>query len=187
MSDRSEYIDQEVGRLLGQYQEYKQLLVDRQALSSSLAKQKLQGEAAQEDEDQYVRLGNQLQTLSESMVFASPSIWMRYKNEAYADESQPILTLHDFRMHCSKPGYICTKRFLFLNAQLKQQNLPVLNDARTMDDGTLLADLVASDVFATLENQEGFMDRWGAYEYNKVDGRVAKWENFKLDEKMELV
>jgi len=178
MSDREAYIAGEVNELLRMYEQYKQLLAKQQSTSSRLAKQRLLGNTDSEDEMRYQKLGAELQKVSDTMTFASPTIWMRYKNEAYQDEAQPIETMHDFRMHCAKPGYICTKRFIFLNEQLKKNNLPALSDESAFSDETLIKGIISRDVLASLEQHKEFMAQWGTYEYNKREGRVAKWENF---------
>lgn len=177
MSATRPALDDEVARLLEAYGRYKGLLEQQQTVSSKLAKQKLRGDVSSKDKASFERLTDELQRLSDSMTFASPTVWMRYKYEAYQNEAQPIRTMHDFRMHCSKPGYICTKRFMFVNEQLARRQLPLLTDAKAYGDGMSLGKLLADDVFAMLERDEGFMDKWAEYEYHTVNGRVAKWEN----------
>lgn len=171
--------DSEVTKLLEAYGRYKALLTQQQKVSSKLAKQKLKGDVSPANQASFDQLTNELQQVSDSMTFASPTVWVRYKYEAYRDEAQPIRTMHDFRMHCSKPGYICTKRFLFVNEQLASRHLPLLTDAKAYKDETSLSELLSGDVFAELEHDEDFMDMWATYEYHKDDGRVAKWENYQ--------
>lgn len=171
--------DSEVTKLLEAYGRYKALLTQQQEISSKLARQKLKGDVSPADQASFDQLTNELQQVSDSMTFASPTAWMRYKYEAYRDEAQPIRTMHDFRMHCSKPGYICTKRFLFVNEQLASRHLPLLTDRKTYSDGISLSELLTKDIFAALEQNEDFMDEWATYEYNKEKDRVAKWENYQ--------
>lgn len=178
MSDRSSYINGEVSKLLAMYEQYKQLLDKQQSIATKLAKQRLLGGNSDQHEARYKELGLRLQAVSDATTFATPTIWMKYKNEAYREEMQPIETMHDFRMHCSNPGYICTKRFTFLNTQLKENDLPELSDENTFADDVLLEELILKDILAPLEMHAKFMQQWSHREYNKSQGRVAKWENF---------
>jgi hypothetical protein len=171
--------DSEVTKLLEAYGLYNALLAQQQEVSSKLAKQKLKGDVSPADQASFDQLTDQLQQVSDSMTFASPTVWMRYKNEAYKDEAQPIKTMHDFRMHCSKPGYICTKRFLFVNEQLTSRHLPLLTDRKAYSDEVSLSELLTKDIFAVLEQNEDFMGAWATYEYHKENDRVAKWENYQ--------
>ena len=98
-----------------------------------------------------------------------------YKFEAYADEPQPIRTLHDLRMHCARPGYICMKRFRFLNDYLRDKGEPTLDDRTQYPDGMLI-----SQVFSRIEAVEGdpaFMQGWQQHEYYRENGIVKKWHD----------
>lgn len=171
--------NKEVAKLLEDYRRYNDLLTAQQSCATELAKQKLRGQVSVETASLYEQLAVDLQNLSDSMTFASPTIWMRYKYEAYQNETQPIRTMHDFRMHCSKFGYICTKRFLFVNKQLANHQLALLTDTKVYSDTMTLGELLTDDVFAVLELDSDFMKEWAVHEYHKANGRVAKWENFQ--------
>ncbi len=161
--------------LLGMYEDYKRIADNRQSLASQLAKAKLKQLPVEELQSLYDRASREMQSISESMTFASPLVWMMYKFEAYKDEAQPIRTIQDFRLHCSKPGYICTKRFEFVNAELVRRQLPTLLDRENYLDDMLLHG--AYDAVQPLIADSTFMGTWGKHEYYKIDGRVAKWEN----------
>jgi hypothetical protein len=102
---------------------------------------------------------------------------MAYKFFAYKTEAQPIRTLADFRQHCSKPDYICTKRYTFLNQQLVDRNKKPLTD-ETFDPRMSLEQIFVSPELDQLTQDAQFMKAWDDYEYNHQDDRVAKWENF---------
>lgn len=163
----------EVNKLLNMYERYKILQHEVDALGRSVARQKAAGIAPHADE--YERKKQELQALSDAMTFASPTIWMMYKYEAYKKETQPIRTMHDFRLHCSKPGYICTKRFEFVNESLEKRNLPILNDTGAFPDAEELPRVY--DALVPLEADDSFMTDWRKFEYYQTD-RVAKWENY---------
>lgn len=163
----------EVDQLLDMYTRYKTLQAEVDQLGRIVARQKAAG--ATPDTSEYERKKQELQDLSDAMTFASPTIWMMYKHEAYQNEAQPITTMHDFRMHCSKPSYICTKRFEFVNESLEKRNLPTLADANAFPDTQKLSEVY--EAVAPLEADAEFMADWRNYEYHKTD-RVAKWENY---------
>ena len=165
-------------KLLEMYGEYKKIDKEREAVASRLAKAKLLGEPTQSLSREYDELQLNLQQVSEKMTYSSPVVWMMYKYEAYADEPQPIRTMQDFRIHCSKPGYICTKRFNFVNAQLDRQKLPNLNDTAHYPDGLSLLQAINSPAICKLVENESFQSLWSSYEYYKEGERVAKWENY---------
>jgi hypothetical protein len=163
-------------KLLGMYQQYKQLDATKTTLSRQLARAKLKNQPYSDIAAQHHAVAQQLQAVSDAMTFASPLIWMMYKLEAYANEAQPIRTMQDFRQHCSKPGYICTKRFVFLDTILAQRQLPLLSDKVSYPDDALAS--AAYDTASLLSLDDDFMRQWNNYEYHHLDGRVAKWENF---------
>ena len=112
------------------------------------------------------------------MTFDSPATWIEYKLEAYRHESQPILNMHDLRVHCSTPGYICTKRFIFLNHELDAMKLANLTDSIAFPDEMLLEKVLATPQIQSVDADENFMKKWNKYEYNTCDGEIAKWENY---------
>lgn len=164
--------------LLVMYQEYKDVDKQKESVAARLAKAKLLGEPAQALSQEYEELQARLQQISESMTYSSPVVWMTYKYEAYKDEAQPIRTMQDFRVHCSKPGYICTKRFDFLNAQLEKNRFPKLSDTTQYPDDLSLAEAIKSPSIAVLVQDQSFQKQWVKHEYYKDNGRVAKWENY---------
>ena len=103
-----------VDRLLDMYDEYKTLAAKITAAERRLALAKLKNSGVEQIRIELDNLLHSQQQLSDDMTFDTPLIWVMYKFEAYQDEAQPIRTMHDFRLHCSKPDYICTKRFIFL-------------------------------------------------------------------------
>lgn len=166
---------QQVTVLIDMYKTYKAVMGRQAECRRELAKAKLRQEDTARLQVAYDACTVELQTISDTMTFASPSIWMLYKYEAYANEAQPIRTMHDFRVHCSKPGYICTKRYEFTNAALCERQLASLADGVAYPDTMPLEQ--ALDAVAPLESDERFMRAWAGHEYYHEDGRVAKWEN----------
>lgn len=165
-----------VDGLLAQCAEYKELSARLEHAGRLLARAKLRREPTDELSRSYQHLQNELGQLADDMTFASPIIWMTYKYEAYQKEAQPIQTMADFRLHCSKPGYICTKRFLFVNSQLQKQGLPPLSDKATYADSLDLGQ--ASEALLPLRMDPGFMKMWATYEFFRTGGKVAKWQNY---------
>lgn len=166
---------QQVDQLIAMYNDHKSLSVRQADCQRQLAKAKLRREDTTQLQVAYDDLTAQMQLISDTMTYASPSIWMLYKYEAYAGEPQSIRTLADFRQHCSKPGYICTKRFDFLNAALVQRGALPLTDATAFPDTMSLAD--ALPAVDEVENDDLFMRAWHSHEYYRDGDRVAKWEN----------
>lgn len=168
----------EVNKLLNQYQQYKKLLEELGAIERQLAKAKLLGTNQSLLKSEQITLKKELQTLSDAMTFANPIIWIQYKNLAYKDEAQPITTMHDLRVHCSKPDYICTKRYTFLNEYLTKQGIPALSDQATYPDTLELTQLLKTPSLQALVEDPAFLKQWALYEYFTQNGQVAKWENF---------
>lgn len=165
----------QVGRLVEMYGEYKALLTRQADCRRQLAKAKLRREDTVQLRAVYDDLTTRLQQISDTMTFASPSVWILYKYEAYADEPQAIRTMQDFRQHCSKPDYICTKRFDFLNTSLVRRGAQPLTDTVQYPDEMSLADVVPA--ISDVESDDIFMRAWHSHEYYRDSGRVAKWEN----------
>ena len=167
---------QEVDKLIAAYGRYKQLVQDEAALSSTLAKQKILGTVDETLSEQRAALQRELQDVSDSMTFSHPFVWILYKFEAYKDEAQPIRTLRDFRVHCSKEGDICTKRFAFVNEQLARAGRHTLRDVESYEDALPLSALIEDQALTELARDTEFMKLWKTHEYTTIDGRVAKWE-----------
>jgi hypothetical protein len=168
----------EVDGLLAAYANYKQLLTIESELSMKRAKRKIIGSIDEELVRMHEQTKQQLQSLSDSMTFSNPFVWIMYKFEAYKNEAQPIRTMRDFRIHCSKVGDICTKRFTFVNEQLVAKGERSLVDSNYYEDATLIDTLLEDRSINELMNDPVFMDLWNKYEFNTADGRVAKWESY---------
>ncbi len=110
-----------------------------------------------------------LQAISDSMFFENPVVWMMYKYFAYRGTPAELSTMRDFRAHCSKPDYICTKRFTFVGTK---------TDLARFSDDAELPSVYASAALLKLVEHKEFMDAWRAYEFHKDGDRIAKWENF---------
>lgn len=167
-----------VDQLLAMYEQYKKVSSKQAQLSQQLAKAKLLNMSTQKLHSEYTTVTMDLQKISDKMTFANPIIWIMYKYKAYAAEAQPITTMQDFRIHCSKLGYICTKRFIFVNEALRNNGLTPLSDANIYPDDMDLSEIIHSHDLQLLLEDKVFTSLWDSYEYNLVDGRVAKWENY---------
>lgn len=173
----TEYM-QEVDELITAYKKYKQLVQDEAVLSSTLAKQKILGVVNEKLSKKRAAIQQKLRDLSDSMTFSHPFVWILYKFEAYKDEAQPIRTMRDFRIHCSKEGDICTKRYAFVNESLERAGRRTLRDGRYYDDAMLLDALIEDDSLLELVSDSKFMQLWKTHEFNDDNGRVAKWESY---------
>jgi len=169
-----------VDQLLAVYGQYKAIQAREASLSTKLAKAKLKNSPDETTQAEYNDAKQELQKIADAMTFANPIIWMLYKYEAYQDEAQPIRTMHDFRLHCSKEGYICTKRFRFLNAQLKKLGSVPLTDIAYYTDDTTVGEVAESRPLHNLVESTSFADLWQKHEYHTTNGRVAKWENYNI-------
>ena len=165
-----------VDRLLSMYDEYKTLTVKIAAAERRLALAKLRNSDIEQVQTELDILRRDQQRLSDTMTFDTPLIWVMYKFEAYKDEAQPIQTMHDFRLHCSKPGYICTKRFIFLNAHLCSNGQHLLTDGEQYPDEMLLRDIFP--LLGEIEQDEAFLSSWRSHEYYQEDGAIKKWQNY---------
>ena len=165
-----------VDRLLDMYDEYKTLAAKITAAERRLALAKLKNSDIEQVQTELDVLRRDQQRLSDTMTFDTPLVWVMYKFEAYQDEAQPIQTMHDFRLHCSRPGYICTKRFIFLNAHLCSNGQRPLTDSEQYPDEILLREIFP--LLGEIEQDEVFMSSWRAHEYYQEDGAIKKWQNY---------
>ena len=165
-----------VDRLLDMYDEYKTLTAKIAAAERRLALAKLKNSGVEQIRIELDDLRRDQQRLSDTMTFDTPLVWVMYKFEAYQDEAQPIRTMHDFRLHCSKPGYICTKRFIFLNAHLCSNGQHLLTDSKKYPDEMLLSEIFP--LLSKIEQDEAFLSSWRAHEYYQEDGAIKKWQDY---------
>lgn len=166
-----------VDRLLSMYDDYKTLTVKIDAAERRLALAKLKNSDVEQIRIELDDLRHSQQQLSDAMTFDTPLVWVMYKFEAYQDEAQPIQTMHDFRLHCSKPGYICTKRFIFLNAHLCSNGQRPLADSEQYPDEMLLSEIFP--LLSEIERDKNFLSSWRAHEYCQEDGAAKKWQDYK--------
>lgn len=165
-----------VDTLLDMYDEYKTLTAKIAAAERRLALAKLKNSGVEQIRIELDELRHNQQQLSDDMTFDTPLVWVMYKFEAYKDEAQPIRTMHDFRLHCSKPGYICTKRFIFLNAHLCSNGQRPLTGSKQYPDEMLLSEIFP--LLGEIEQDEVFLFSWRAHEYYQEDGAIKKWQNY---------
>ena len=166
-----------VDKLLNMYDDYKTLTAKIAAAERRLALAKLKNSDVEQIRIELDDLRRDQQRLSDTMTFDTPLIWVMYKFEAYKDEVQPIQTMHDFRLHCSKPGYICTKRFIFLNAHLCSNGQSFLMDRKQYPDEMLLSEIFP--LLGEIEQDEVFLSNWRAHEYYQEDDVIKKWQDYK--------
>ena len=165
-----------VDKLLRMYDEYKTLTVKITAAERHLALAKLKNSDIEQAQTELDVLRRDQQQLSDDMMFDTPLVWVMYKFEAYQDEAQPIRTMHDFRLHCSKPGYICTKRFIFLNAHLCSNGQHLLTDSEQYSDEMLLSEIFP--LLGEIEQDEAFLSNWRSHEYYQEDDVIKKWQDY---------
>ena len=165
-----------VDKLLDMYDDYKTLAAKITAAERRLALAKLKNSDIEQVQTELDILRRDQQRLSDTMTFDTPLVWVMYKFEAYQDEAQPIRTMHDFRLHCSKPGYICTKRFMFLNAHLCINRQRSLIDSKKYPDEMLLSEIFP--LLSEIERDKNFLSSWRAHEYYQEDGAIKKWQNY---------
>ena len=165
-----------VDKLLRMYDDYKTLAAKITAAERRSALAKLKNSDVEQVQTKLDGLRRDQQQLSDAMTFDTPLIWVMYKFEAYQDEAQPIKTMHDFRLHCSKPGYICTKRFMFLNAHLCSNGQRPLTDSEQYPDEMLLSEIFS--LLGEIGQDEVFLSSWRAHEYYQEDGAIKKWQNY---------
>ena len=166
-----------VDKLLRMYDDYKTLAAKITAAERRLALAKLKNSSGEQIRIELDDLRHSQQQLSDGMTFDTPLVWVMYKFEAYQDETQPIRTMHDFRLHCSKPGYICTKRFIFLNAHLCSNGQRPLTDSKKYPDEMLLSEIFP--LLGEIEQDEVFLSNWRAHEYYQEDDVIKKWQDYK--------
>ena len=163
-----------VDELLEMYADYTTLLAEQKTMERTVARAKLAGEDDETAQEQLDQLGAKLQELSDAMTFDTPRIWIEYKYRAYRDEPQPIATMHDFRLHCSKPGYICTARYNFLTDAMAREGFVSLNDRQVYPDDMELSELLKLSLLDDLD--EITYKTWRDEEYYRdAKGAVRKW------------
>lgn len=140
---------QNVDRLLKQYKDYNSAITDS-------------------DKD---RIGDE-------MTYADPVVWMMYKNEAYAGTHHSIDTLGALKEHSIDHGGICAKRFGYIAHFLKTNLNTDILDKEIYPDSMDIKEFYDSEIISNLISNTDFMNAWQKYEYFKLDGKVAKWQNY---------
>lgn len=148
--------------------------------TDSKIEQTLQRLLEQYDAYQRAPDASQKALIGDAMKYDTPTIWILYKQRAYADTDHAIQTLHDLKVHSVDHGGICAKRFTFLQRALRELcGIDVL-DPTVCSPDTLLDDFVRMDCISALHASAPHMEQWRVHEYYTVDGRVAKWEEYAI-------
>lgn len=165
-------------QLLVMYHEYKKLTEQIGELERTQAKLVLTGKDITSTEHMLYSVNKKRDELSDAMTFDTPRIWIEYKFRAYKDESQPIATMHDLRLHCNKPDYICTKRYRFLNEELIAQFKPPLSDRFVYPDAMNINKLLTLSILDNLKKSSYI--EWRNHEYNRDSKKVMKWMMYQI-------
>lgn len=167
--------DKSVERLIIQYKEYSEISKYISELESKLL---LDGGST--ILGQITFLKRRLARLSDEMSFANHIVWMKYKREAYRNQSGEIVNMSDFKKHCSPDGYICTKRFAYLKSFLQRIGVDI-TDTEVYPDAMDLSEFFEKDEIKNLLENPDFMNGWQDMEYFVSDGKINKWGNFKVE------
>jgi hypothetical protein len=120
-------------------------------------------------------MARRLQSVSDEMLFDTPLVWVLYKYRAYAGTPQELSTIGVFREHCSKPGYICTKRWYFLKEQLRVHSGVDVEDYQVFPAEAGLLTIYHHPALIAFMNDPNSMLAWARHEYYVENGRVVKW------------
>jgi hypothetical protein len=109
-----------------------------------------------------------LERFGDEMSFPLPSVWILYKNLAYKNTNNPILTVADFVEHCKPGGHICSQRFIFLTSNLSADFWS--------KSGEDLHNYANHPEIVKLENDPNFMETWLLNEFKIVNNKISKWK-----------
>ena len=161
-----------VDRLIVQYKEYLFLSAVVSEAETKAVLAKISGTNTSGELGIVKKIQNRL---SDEMTFYTPHIWMLYKHRAYSGTAKEIATVSDFIDHCSPEGYICTKRFKFLEAWLKENKQVNIRELLLEDDS--FSTLIRHPELQELETNEHLIQQWLEHEFAIVDNTIAKWQN----------
>ncbi|MDP3771281.1 MAG: hypothetical protein Q8R16_03200 [bacterium] len=191
MTDHLHHAEIAVERLLTQYREYLDAMraIEQQrskklAHVAEISRQhgmSIQDVLAQDDAYETLRddariirlLERDRDQIADAMTFANPLIWIMYKDRAYRGTSQAIRDWAAFKLHCAPEGYICGKRFRFLERHL--QDTRSIAFATAFADHMPLAEVCTQPLIIGLLDDRGCMETWEQQEYHRTDGAVTKW------------
>jgi len=124
------------------------------------------------------KLKKEIQSISESMKFDTPLIWLMYKYQAYKNTDSNISTLGDLRAHFNSPGDICYKRFHFLaNYLLSELDI---NDKSVYNNNMSIVTFFNIVLIQKFSENKVAQKKWNEYEYFETNGEVSKWENYSF-------
>lgn len=117
--------------------------------------------------------------IGDEMFFADPIIWLLYKYEAYQGSNHIISTWGDLVHHSQSHDGICGKRLHWLRWYLKERGFDVL-DTTILPKETSLTEVVKMEAIIHLCSDKEAMIGWDEYEFEKINGEVAKWQSYKI-------
>jgi hypothetical protein len=175
-------VSKEVEVLYGLYQVYLEAERSREFTSKlgekmAIAERKKGKEQSQElqiIQKYFSILETVKEEISDGMTFRTPLIWIQYKRYAYRGQSTEIRTVKDFIAHCTPEGYICTKRFHFLNTGLIKLGYASFESVFPSD--MLLSDVESHLAFVRLLQSKEFIEMWKTYEYYMENDKSKKWK-----------
>jgi hypothetical protein len=114
--------------------------------------------------------------IADQMLFADPVVWMLYKYEAYKGTVAEIATWGDLVQHSEHHDGICKKRLQFIRASMLTLTHQDVLDGSVIDPQQDIRQLVVSNFFEPLLQNQEHMTNWSTNEYFTMQGKAAKWE-----------
>ncbi len=170
---------QEIAKLVDQYHQYMRRENQIKKLKEAMA------DLGMTQKIDLLNQLNQLQleqkTLGEAMKYDNPLIWLEYKLQAYRGTENEIKTVEDLRKHSASPTYICHKRLTYLAKAMKENGFGDFWKEQEVAGEMELEVFLNSAQFKAVMSDQNVLEMWRKHEYFVHDGRVAKWENYQLD------
>lgn len=115
--------------------------------------------------------------IGDSMFFADPIVWIRYKYEAYQGTNQALVTWQDLVQHSFSHDGICGKRLHWLVAQIAQTGVDILSP-EVIPLHTSLDVVATLPCIRSVSCSPEAMAAWTAYEYYVEQGVPKKWSQY---------
>jgi aspartate/methionine/tyrosine aminotransferase len=161
----------ETDRLLGIYDSYRRL-------EAELVR--LEGNESAPASRRREELGEMLGALSDSIRFASPLVWMMFKDKRgllAQREDERISDFGDFKRHAGHGGSACGARMRFLNGRLRGKGIDLF-DRKAFPDRLHLHEIYSQRGILETATEPNVVREWRRHEFHTERGKAAKWRDF---------
>jgi hypothetical protein len=119
------------------------------------------------------------QRIGNTMFFADPIVWIRYKHDAYQGTQNALTTWGDLVDHSLSHDGICGKRLHWLQREVANRGIDIFSSA-VIPRETPLYEVALHPEIVAIADSPVLMQTWNEHEYYQERGVPKKWARYPI-------